>query len=886
MNTFFARRGWRPGGGRAGRTMLVAAALVVLAGSAAGQSTGFITRTYRDDAGDHRYVVFLPRDYERRGDWPVIVSLHGASERGTDVRKPLTVGLGPIVKARAATFPFVVVFPQCEDVDGRALTGWNADSADARRMLAMLDEVLNDLKVDRRRVILTGWSMGAYGTWNLAAAYPGRFHAVVPVAGGGDPADAARLKDLPVWAFHGGNDRAVPASESRKMIEALRAAGGQPRYTEVAGAGHDVWRDVYAGDVLYRWMLDPSGNVPDFPVIESAPGRQRLADLTEPPFVPALELRRAVTVRLGNDALNAIATSVPRVVRADALRGRIDDIADTTTAAGRTFNVWFTNISYNARLARAKAKSRGPEGVDLLLGVENATLTIGTTYVRGGSRSAVAGPINIVIGHRAPVWVRMIVEPRVDQGRVRLRLLNARFDIPDGNWYVTAPAGVSTRGLFMTRERVSRGLVSGLYGSKSRIEREVTSILPGVLAQVEQQIDLTEVGRLIEGFWPLPVYQPRIRVVPASVTTDAGGLTLALNALAEAVDPAQAPNVPQQIDLAARNGEMGLSTTDLAVALAPGVLSPLTQMLIDAGVTHTYVEDIPGGAFAVLADRTRLAAAVPELKRFGQDVELRSELSLAAPIEVAAATRTWEDAAAGAAASGPGAPRNESASPAAGRRGGRMQFIVPRAVISLAVRGRGETAGWQPVFDCEFRLEQQAQAVVAEPDPATRGLQVHWVDDPQIEASGRFAPGYEPQQPDFDATALAQLFGEAWTAWSRSGPATETLVQDVDLGYARLRLASADVLPGHVQLTFAEPGIEIANRTGASVVYQTQGADKPWGGPFHLEPGGTHRFDVAYPLLFRQQTGGRRDVFTLPVGSRFEFRAPAAGAAPRLFLVR
>ncbi len=142
--------------------------------------------------------------------WPVILYLHGAGERGTDGVLQTTVGLGPYVKERAATFPFFVVFPQCEDTQGRILTAWSPSSPDGRRALAILDSVEREFAIDSHRCVLTGWSMGGYGTWSLGAAEPKRWSALVPVAGGGDPAWAPKLKDIPIWAFQGANDQVVP----------------------------------------------------------------------------------------------------------------------------------------------------------------------------------------------------------------------------------------------------------------------------------------------------------------------------------------------------------------------------------------------------------------------------------------------------------------------------------------------------------------------------------------------------------------------------------------------------------------------------------------------------------------------------------------------------
>ena len=154
------------------------------------------------------------------------------------------------------------------------------------------------------------------------------------------------------------------------------------------------------------------------------------------------------------------------------------------------------------------------------LGIEDATLTIGETYVSGTGRSAVAGQISVVIGHRSPVWLSVDVTPYIKDRKLKFKLLSTKFNIPDDNWYVTAPNGVWTRGLGMTRQRVSNGLVNGLYGNKQRIEAEVKAIVPELLTQLEQKLLFDEMDELVGKFWPLPVYQPRVRVWPDEVATD------------------------------------------------------------------------------------------------------------------------------------------------------------------------------------------------------------------------------------------------------------------------------------------------------------------------------------------------------------------------------
>jgi hypothetical protein len=297
------------------------------------------------------------------------------------------------------------------------------------------------------------------------------------------------------------------------------------------------------------------------------------------------------------------------------------------------------------------------------------------------------------------------------------------------------------------------------------------------------------------------------------------------------------------------------------------------------------VQDIPGGAFGALADAEQLSVAVPELKRFGEDVEVRSVMTLKAPIDVIAAPAATSAAASSEADSASRATAQTVSAHSSTANGG-LQFRIPNAFVLVSVRDRTAGSRWQPVLECEFALEQEARAAVVDANSSARALQVEWTGEPRVEATARFADGYEPETPDVDTDALRRLFTDGWMAWSRTGPAGETVVADVDLGYSRLRLDSAGVEPGRVQLTFAEPGIEIINTTDITVSYQTQGADKPWGGPFRLEAGGTHHFDVAYPLLFRSVGGAIPQFFSLPAGSRFEFRRPASGGPPRLFLVR
>jgi predicted peptidase len=211
--------------------------------------TGFLDRVFKDGDKEAKYVLFVPRDYDPQKTYPLVLFLHGLGESGTDGKKQATVGLGKAVKEREKTFPAIVVFPQSQN------KSWNASSADAKRALAIVEEVSKEYKVDPKRLYLTGLSMGGIGSWSLVAAMPDKWAAVVPICGRGDPKTASKFKDVPLWAFHGDKDNAVPVSGSRDMIDALKKAEGNPRYTEYPGVGHNSWDKAYATDELYDWLF-------------------------------------------------------------------------------------------------------------------------------------------------------------------------------------------------------------------------------------------------------------------------------------------------------------------------------------------------------------------------------------------------------------------------------------------------------------------------------------------------------------------------------------------------------------------------------------------------------------------------------------------------------
>jgi len=162
-----------------------------------------------------------------------------------------------------AKYPAFVIAPQCPDDRKWVEVDWRLDahtlpespSVSLEATLRLIEALQKEFDIDSTRIYLTGLSMGGYGVWDMLARKPELFAAAVPICGGGDPAVAAKFKDVPLWAFQGDQDDAVKPKRSREMIDALKAAGGTPKYTEYPGVGHDSWTQTYADPALYEWLF-------------------------------------------------------------------------------------------------------------------------------------------------------------------------------------------------------------------------------------------------------------------------------------------------------------------------------------------------------------------------------------------------------------------------------------------------------------------------------------------------------------------------------------------------------------------------------------------------------------------------------------------------------
>jgi poly(3-hydroxybutyrate) depolymerase/prenyltransferase beta subunit len=211
------------------------------------ESPGFHLRTLKRGEEERKYTLYLPAGYDAAKSYPVVVFLHGSGERGDDGVKQAQVGLGPAILNNPERFPLIAVFPQARKT-------WAADSDDAKAALDTLDEVIKTHKVDPKKVMITGLSMGGRGTWEIASAHPDRFSAAVTICGQGNKDSAAVLAKLPLWAIVGDADRDQTVLNARTMVEAITAAGGKPKYTEYRAVGHNSWDRAYNDAGIMEWM--------------------------------------------------------------------------------------------------------------------------------------------------------------------------------------------------------------------------------------------------------------------------------------------------------------------------------------------------------------------------------------------------------------------------------------------------------------------------------------------------------------------------------------------------------------------------------------------------------------------------------------------------------
>ncbi|HEX8141601.1 MAG TPA: alpha/beta fold hydrolase [Pyrinomonadaceae bacterium] len=228
----------------------------LLTTAANGQESGLLNRTVKVGAASYTYQVYVPQSLRGKPNAPVILFLHGIGQRGAGGFLPADGVQGGMVRHYLEQVPAIVLLPQC-----RRGSYWSDAEMD-RMVMGSLEQTVAELGADTQRLYLTGVSMGGYGAWHLASHHPEKFAALVSICGGSPLSNgdrfapiARKVGQIPVWVFHGAADKVVPVSESRQMVEALKAMKANVRYSEYEGVGHNVWLKALSEQELFPWML-------------------------------------------------------------------------------------------------------------------------------------------------------------------------------------------------------------------------------------------------------------------------------------------------------------------------------------------------------------------------------------------------------------------------------------------------------------------------------------------------------------------------------------------------------------------------------------------------------------------------------------------------------
>ncbi len=203
------------------------------------------------ESGKLSYWLMRPATIEPEKKYPLVLALHG---RGGNTEAASVLGSDALRKDH----PCFVLAPAATRAGVWAVPANLARLRGQPQLplaLEALNKVMADHPIDPHRVYVTGQSMGGFGTYGALAASPQVFAAAMPICGGWDVTQAAKFKDIPLWAFHGDADTTVPVERSREMVESLKRAGGTPKYTEYAGVGHNSWSRTYASPETWQWLF-------------------------------------------------------------------------------------------------------------------------------------------------------------------------------------------------------------------------------------------------------------------------------------------------------------------------------------------------------------------------------------------------------------------------------------------------------------------------------------------------------------------------------------------------------------------------------------------------------------------------------------------------------
>jgi|GEM_PF-475300 len=735
---------------------------------------GFQLKTISDESGTHRYAIFVPRNYSPDRQWPVVLFLHGAGEKGTDALLPISNGLAPLLETWPDA-PFLAVFPQCEDVNGRALTGWLASGPDGRRAMEILKQVEQEFAVHPQQRHLVGWSMGGYGAWSIAAEFPRHWASVMVLAGGAVPG-TIHLQSLadartPVWALSGKQDPLVASTAGESLVTELNRLGGNGRFQLLDPAGHAICPLVFGQRQSIEWLLHPA-TVSNAEI--SFQGVKPLPLRTECYRRCALHERLipdVIALRFGNDALAELAQGLPATIPAESLRGTIQDIHQQVGSSDDPWSVSLTGISFQSTVQEVRLRGISGGRLEVVVSFQPLAFLISETRLNSQQHSALAGPIRIEIGRQRPARLKLEVRPEMVAGTVKLISLRQSFQFDEGNWYVAPPSHIDVQSPLYTADQMTTGIVGSLYESRNLLTEQVLAVVPELLSTVERQMGFRPAPELARLLSPVPSLIPELEVGPAGISTDSQGLSLLcdIRALTRSAGPdVQLPAALKLGDLARAEG--------LKMGLALPVISRLTEMNVNQNLAQVNVLDISDEQFSSLADPTVMQQVLPDLnsERPGQ---LRTVLRLRSPLSVVASETQGS--------------------------GDRLDLLLSAEQVCLDLYDLRTDESPLPIGRLLFKMQQPIQIRLLPPpgqtagDEAGKAISIHWAEQCHVTYLGTESLQGAPV-PRVDGSAFEERFRNAWQSWGAEHGAQQLPTDLFHIGDVRIRVASFRIESGRV----------------------------------------------------------------------------------------
>lgn len=218
------------------------------------------------------YRILFPQNFDPTKKYALILVLHGAGERGNDNEAQLKFGPELFLKDTIrAKYQAIVVFPQCPtnsywsnvkietNASGKFIFNFVEGGEPTQAMkslMGLVSQMLDKPYVDKHHMYVGGLSMGGMGTFEILRRMPNVFAAAFAICGGDNTLNARTYaKKVPLWIFHGEKDSVVPFDHSQVMVNAIKAAGGNPKFTVYPNDDHNSWNDAFSESQLIPWLF-------------------------------------------------------------------------------------------------------------------------------------------------------------------------------------------------------------------------------------------------------------------------------------------------------------------------------------------------------------------------------------------------------------------------------------------------------------------------------------------------------------------------------------------------------------------------------------------------------------------------------------------------------